>query len=175
MRCVIQRVSSASVSVGGSVVGAINKGLVVLVGITHTDTEQTADWMAEKILAIRIFPDSEGKMNRSVVDIGGGVLLVSQFTLYGDLRKGTRPSFIEAARPEHAEPLYNYLLERLKSSALPKDYTPTSSLPKDHTPTSTSSLSLTSQQVIRLESGVFGAMMDVALVNDGPVTIVVER
>jgi len=151
MRCVIQRVSSASVSVGGSVVGSIDKGLLVLVGITHTDTEQTADWMAEKILSLRIFPDSDGKMNLSVSDVGGGVLLVSQFTLYGDVSKGTRPSFIDAARPEHAEPLYNYLFSRLKT------------------------ITLTGKQVNKLETGEFGAMMDVALVNDGPVTIVCDR
>jgi D-tyrosyl-tRNA(Tyr) deacylase len=144
MRAVIQRVSRASVTVNGSVVGSIDRGLLVLLGVTHADTAAEADWMAEKIAALRIFPDDEGKLNRSVVDCAGSVLVVSQFTLYGDARKGTRPSFIEAARPEHAIPLYELVVQRLS-------------------------------EVVPVATGEFGAMMDVELVNDGPVTIILER
>lgn len=148
MKCVIQRVSRASVTVDGSVVGSINHGLLVLVGITHADTNDQAAWMADKILTLRVFADDEGKMNRSVMDVSGGVLLVSQFTLYGDLKKGTRPSFIAAARPEQALPLFDHLVELVRRGA---------------------------ESNVHVATGTFGAMMDVELVNDGPVTIVVER
>lgn len=151
MRTVIQRVSRANVSVDGSVVGSITHGLLVLLGLSATDTTTEVDWMIDKLLAVRLFPDSAGKMNQSVVDIGGGLLIVSQFTLYGDLRKGTRPSFIQAAGAEIAEPLYDEFLVRLRQRAA--EIAP-------NTP---------------ISSGIFGAMMDVELVNDGPVTLVIDR
>jgi len=139
MRAVVQRVSEASVTVDGTVVGEIGAGLLVLLGVHREDSEQEADRMAEKLLALRVFQDAEGRMNRSVVDTGGEVLCVSQFTLYGDTRKGTRPSFGQAAPGEIAEPLYERV--RLKLGAA---------------------------------GGMFGAHMNVSLVNDGPVTLVVE-
>jgi D-aminoacyl-tRNA deacylase len=150
MKCVVQRVRRASVTVDGSVVGSIDHGLLVLVGITHTDTGAEVDWMADKLLSLRVFSDAEGKMNLSVCDVKGGLLLVSQFTLYGDLKKGTRPSFIKAAPPDHAEPLFNDLVQSIRelSAEAPS---------------------------MKVETGIFGAMMDVELVNDGPVTIVLER
>jgi D-tyrosyl-tRNA(Tyr) deacylase len=148
MKCVIQRVTRASVTVDGSIVGSINHGLLELVGITHADTNDQAAWMADKILTLRVFADDEGKMNRSVKDVSGGVLLVSQFTLYGDLKKGTRPSFIAAARPEQAQLLFDHLVDLVRVGA---------------------------EQNVNVATGTFGAMMDVELVNDGPVTIVVER
>jgi D-aminoacyl-tRNA deacylase len=148
MKCVIQRVTRASVTVDGTIVGSINHGLLVLVGITHADTNDQAAWMADKILTLRVFADDEGKMNRSVKDVSGGVLLVSQFTLYGDLKKGTRPSFIAAARPEQAQPLFDHLVDLVRLGA---------------------------ELNVDVATGTFGAMMDVELVNDGPVTIVVER
>ncbi|MBI2793106.1 MAG: D-tyrosyl-tRNA(Tyr) deacylase [Ignavibacteria bacterium] len=146
MKAVVQRVTHASVAVGGTVVGSIHTGLLVLVGIANTDSLAEVNWMAKKILSLRIFPDSDGKMNCSVVDVEGGILLVSQFTLYGELKKGTRPSFIKAANPDLAEPLFNQLVETIASN--------------------------TSVQVA---TGKFGEMMQVALENDGPVTIVLER
>lgn len=149
MKCVVQRVSRASVTIDGVVVGSIANGLVVLVGITHSDSEAQAQWMADKLLSLRVFADDEGKMNRSVVDVSGGVLLVSQFTLYGDLKKGTRPSFIEAARPELAQPLFDRLVDLVRQGA--------------------------SGTPVSVGTGIFGAMMDVELVNDGPVTILLER
>jgi D-tyrosyl-tRNA(Tyr) deacylase len=146
MKAVVQRVTQASVTVGGSVVGSIDAGLLVLVGIASTDTQAEVDWMTNKILSLRIFPDADGKMNISVVDVEGGILLVSQFTLYGDLKKGTRPSFVNAARPERAEPLFNQLVQAVASNTS-----------------------------VHVATGKFGEMMQVALVNDGPVTIVLER
>lgn len=146
MRIVIQRVSRASVTINGEVSGKIERGLLLLVGIHETDTKEQADWCCSKIPKLRIFEDDDGKMNRSVKDIDGGLLVVSQFTLYGNAKKGTRPSFIEAARPEVAEPLYEYMIEKLKKES-----------------------SLT------VQSGEFGAMMDVELVNDGPVTLILEK
>lgn len=146
MRCVVQRVLKAKVVVEGQTTGEIDKGLLVLVGITHSDTNKTVEWMCEKLLKLRIFPDEEGKMNRSVTDVGGGILLVSQFTLYGELKKGTRPSFTEAARPEIAEPMYNDMIALLKK-----------------------------ERSVNIQTGIFGAMMDVELVNSGPVTIILER
>ena len=144
MRVILQRSKRASVTVDGSITGAIESGYVLLVGITHEDTEQDADYCARKIAQMRLFEDEDGKMNRSIFENGGDILSISQFTLYGDIRKGRRPSFVEAARPEKAEPLWNYFNETLRNEGL------------------------------RVEEGVFGAMMDVELVNDGPVTMIVE-
>ena len=146
MRIVLQRVSEASVTVGGEVVSRIGPGLLLLVGVAAGDGEAQADWLAEKVAGLRIFSDEEGKMNLSVRDVGGEVLAVSQFTLLADTRKGKRPSFVRAAPPEEAEPLFDHFCERLRASG-----------------------------VGRVETGSFGAMMKVALVNDGPVTIVLER
>ncbi|WP_039043010.1 D-aminoacyl-tRNA deacylase [Sporosarcina sp. ZBG7A] len=144
MKVVLQRSKKASVTVDGTVTGAIEHGYVLLVGLTHTDTQEDAAYVAKKIAGLRLFEDKDGKMNRSIDETGGAILSVSQFTLYGDTRKGRRPSFIEAARPETAEPLYDYFNEQLRAYGL------------------------------TVETGIFGAMMDVALVNDGPVTIIVE-
>jgi D-aminoacyl-tRNA deacylase len=146
MRVVLQRVSRASVTVQGEVTGAIGRGLVLLVGFTDGDGEDTLRWMAEKVVGLRIFPDDEGRMNLGLDDIGGDVLVVSQFTLYGDTRKGRRPSFVGAAHPDLAVPLYEGFVRRLRECA-----------------------------PSRVETGVFGAMMDVELVNDGPVTLVLEK
>lgn len=150
MRIILQRVSSAHVDVCGVTVGQIGSGLLALVGITHTDTSVQTAWMSEKLLSIRLFPDTEGKMNLSLNDIGGGLLIVSQFTLYADTSKGTRPSFINAAKPEHAEPLFQELVQMVQERAA------------------------TSSSSINIAKGVFGAMMDVHLINDGPVTIILE-
>ncbi len=145
MRAVIQRVSSANVTVGAETVGAIGPGLLVLLGVHALDSEADGAWLAQKIAALRIFEDDAGKMNRSVVDTAGAVLVVSQFTLFASTRKGTRPSFNDAARPEVAIPLYDAFLRQLES------------------------------QIQRpVATGRFGAMMRVALVNDGPVTLVVD-
>lgn len=145
MKVVLQRCKEAKVTVQGETVGSIGQGLTLLVGITHRDTEKEAAYLAEKIAGLRIFEDEEGKMNLSVTDIGGAILSVSQFTLYGDCRKGKRPSFIAAARPEQAEPLYNRFNEMLREKGLV------------------------------VETGQFGANMDVALTNWGPVTIVLDN
>ena len=145
MRVLLQRVSRAEVRVEGHVVGRIDAGLVVLVGFTHADGDDQIAWMADKILGLRVFADEEDKMNRAVADIGGAVLVVSQFTLYGDALKGRRPSFIDAARPEQAIPLYARFIAFLRAGG------------------------------VRVETGEFGARMDVELVNDGPVTIWLER
>jgi D-tyrosyl-tRNA(Tyr) deacylase len=145
MRVLLQRVSKASVTVEGEVVGRIEQGFVALVGVTHTDTEAEAAWLANKVAGLRVFEDDEAKMNRSVADVGGSLLVVSQFTLYGDARKGRRPSFINAARPETAEPLVTYFADKLK------------------------------EQGFLVETGVFGAMMLVEIHNDGPVTIMLEK
>ena len=144
MRAVLQRVSRASVTVDGEVVGRIGRGLLVLLGVTHTDTAEQARWLADKTVGLRIFADEQGKMNRSVADVGGPVLVVSQFTLYGDCQKGRRPSFIDAAPPEIAIPLYEEYVNAIKALGIP------------------------------VETGRFGAMMDVELVNDGPVTLILE-
>jgi D-aminoacyl-tRNA deacylase len=146
VRIVLQRVSEASVTVEGEVVSEIGSGLLLLVGVAAGDGEAQADWLAEKVAGLRIFNDEEGKMNLSVRDVGGEVLAVSQFTLLADTRKGKRPSFVRAAPPEEAEPLFDHFCERLRASG-----------------------------VGTVETGSFGAMMEVALVNDGPVTIVLER
>ena len=145
MRALLQRVSRAQVSVAGEVVGAIGPGFVVLLGVTHSDTPAEADWLANKITGIRLFEDAEGKMNAALADMDGSVLVVSQFTLYGDARKGRRPSFTDAARPEHAEPLVDYFVEQLR------------------------------RQGLVVATGIFGAAMDVEIHNDGPVTLMVER
>lgn len=118
MRLIVQRTTHARVSVQNENVGEINTGLMVLIGITHTDTTKEADYVAKKLAGLRIFEDADGKMNRSIVDAGGAVLSISQFTLYGDCRKGNRPSFIQAARPEQAKPLYDYFNQVLRSIAV---------------------------------------------------------
>ncbi|MCI0394309.1 MAG: D-aminoacyl-tRNA deacylase [Chloroflexi bacterium] len=145
MRALIQRVSRASVSVDGRAVGAIGRGFVVLLGVTHGDTEAEAGWLAGKVAGLRLFEDEAGKMNLGLADVGGSVLVVSQFTLYGDACKGRRPSFTDAARPEQAEPLVQYFADQLR------------------------------QQGLAVEMGVFGAVMVVEIYNDGPVTLMVER
>jgi D-tyrosyl-tRNA(Tyr) deacylase len=145
MRVVLQRVSSASVTVDETVVGAIARGLLLLVGFTSGDGSEQVEWMAEKVAGLRIFPDDEDKMNRDLREIGGAVLVVSQFTLYGDARKGRRPSFVGAAPPEQAEPLYRQFADALGARG------------------------------VVVATGTFGARMDVSLVNDGPVTLVLER
>ncbi len=145
MRIVLQRVSSASVAIGGNVRGQIQRGYLLLLGIAPTDTAAHGEWLAQKIAALRLFPDDVGLMNRSVRDIAGGILVVRQFTLFADVRKGTRPSFNAAAHPSHAQPLYETFLQQM-SAALGH--------PVAH--------------------GEFGADMQVALVNDGPVTLVLE-
>lgn len=145
MRVVIQRVSQASVSIGGKIYSEIGNGLLVLAGFESSDTEKALDWICAKIVQLRIFSDSEGKMNLSVLDVGGGILIVSQFTLHASTRKGNRPSFIRAAPPTISEPLYNAFAKRL-SELLGKP----------------------------VATGIFGADMKVALVNDGPVTIVID-
>lgn len=149
MRVVLQRVSRALVRIDGAPVGSIGRGYLVLVGFTAEDAEDAETrlhWMADKILGLRLFPDAEGKMNLGLSEIAGGILVVSQFTLYGDARKGRRPSFIDAAPPEIAIPLYERFIALLRERAPGA-----------------------------VETGVFGAMMDVELVNDGPVTLVLER
>ncbi len=145
MRTVVQRVSSGSVTVHGKRVGEVGPGLVILVGVGIGDTDAQADWLAEKIANLRIFEDEAGKMNRSVLEAGGGALVVSQFTLYGDAQKGRRPSFLDAALPQEAEPLVTYFARRLAFYGVP------------------------------VQSGVFGAHMLVEINNDGPVTIILER
>ncbi|HEU6451767.1 MAG TPA: D-aminoacyl-tRNA deacylase [Gemmatimonadaceae bacterium] len=145
MRLLLQRVSRAEVRVDGKVVGKVGPGFCLLVGFTHGDGAEQVEWMADKVIGLRLFGDDEGKMNRSLEDIGGALLVVSQFTLYGDARKGRRPSFIDAARPEEAEALYELFVERLRARG------------------------------VGVETGEFGAMMEVDLVNDGPVTLWLER
>lgn len=147
MRVVLQRVSRAEVRVEGRVTGAIGAGFVVLVGFAPSDSDETLAWMAEKIVGLRLFADAEDKMNRALADVGGGLLVVSQFTLYGDARKGRRPSFTDAAPPDVAVPLYERFVALLRERA--------GGLP--------------------VATGEFGAMMEVELVNDGPVTLLLER
>jgi D-tyrosyl-tRNA(Tyr) deacylase len=144
MRAVVQRVSRAKVTVAGEITGEIGLGLLVLLGVGGEDSEASAEYLAEKIVGLRIFEDDGGKMNRSVADVGGTVLVVSQFTLYGDVRKGKRPSFDDAAPPQRARELYEYFVERVRASGL------------------------------RCETGRFQEMMAVELVNEGPVTILVD-
>ncbi|PKR85194.1 D-aminoacyl-tRNA deacylase [Heyndrickxia camelliae] len=144
MRVVLQRSKEASVEVNGQIVGQISGGLVLLVGITHSDTKEDAKYVADKIVNLRIFEDENEKMNKSLLDVGGQILSISQFTLYGDCRKGRRPNFMDAAKPDHALPIYEYFNEYL------------------------------SEKGVHVETGEFGAMMDVKLTNDGPVTLIVE-
>lgn len=144
MRAVIQRVTEANVSVDQKVVGKIERGLVVLVGIAEDDTHAEADWLAEKLARLRIFPDETGKMNLSLLDVNGALLVISQFTLFGDCQKGRRPSFTAAAPPEIADALYHYFLNTCRALG------------------------------IQTEAGIFGALMQVHLINDGPVTLILE-
>lgn len=146
MRVVLQRVSRASVTVGERVIGRIGRGYLLLVGFTPGDDDRAVAWMADKVVGLRVFSDEDGKMNLALSDVGGGVLVVSQFTLYGDTRKGRRPSFVHAAGPELAVPLYERFVDLLRQRVGGP-----------------------------VETGEFGAMMDVELVNDGPVTLVLER
>jgi D-tyrosyl-tRNA(Tyr) deacylase len=148
VRVVLQRVKRAEVRVESRVTGKIGPGFLVLAGFAPTDNDASLAWMAEKILGLRVFGDGEGKMNRDLAEVNGGVLVVSQFTLYGDASKGRRPSFIDAAPPNVAIPLYEKFVALLKEKAAGK---------------------------IPVETGEFGAMMDVELVNDGPVTLILER
>jgi len=149
MKIVLQRVSRAEVRVAGRVTGKIDTGFLLLAGFAPTDTSETLGWMADKVLSLRLFPDEAGKMNRSLQEAGGAVLVVSQFTLYGDVEKGRRPSFIAAAPPDVAIPLYQQFIALLGARGQPLG--------------------------IRVATGEFGAMMDVELVNDGPVSLVIER
>lgn len=144
MKIVLQRVSEASVTVDGSVIGKVGQGFMLLIGITHEDTMADVDYLVEKILSLRVFEDGEGKLNLSIRDVGGQILSVSQFTLYGDCKKGRRPSFTKAAKPDMAENLYDAFNACLREKGL------------------------------HVETGKFGAMMGVALVNDGPVTLILE-
>jgi len=144
MRSVIQRVSRAKVTVDGEITGEIGKGILVLLGVANEDSEKEADYLLEKIVNLRIFEDADGKMNLSLTDIGGDLLVVSQFTLYGDVRKGRRPSFIKAAPPEKANALYEFFVAEAR------------------------------KHIAKVETGRFQAMMDVELVNDGPVTILLD-
>lgn len=145
MKIVLQRVKKAKVTVDGTIAGAINRGILILLGVQKDDSEEQADFLVGKCIELRIFPDEDYKMNRSLKDVGGEALVVSQFTLYGDCKKGRRPSYTNAAPPEKGERLYEYFVEKMK------------------------------EQGVRVETGVFGAMMDVDLINDGPVTIILER
>lgn len=144
MRAVVQRVSRASVAVGGQIVGQIGTGLLVLLGVAPDDTASDVSWLADKVAGLRVFRDAEGKMNRSVTDVGGAILVVSQFTLYADCSKGRRPSFVGAARPETAIPLYEAFVHELRALGIP------------------------------VQTGAFGADMDVELVNQGPVTLIID-
>lgn len=144
MKVVLQRSKAASVSVNGETVGEITSGLVLLVGVTHEDTEEDCRYLADKIIHLRIFEDENMKMNHSLLDVGGEILSISQFTLYGDCRKGRRPNFMAAAKPDEAERLYEVFNDMLREKGL------------------------------KVETGKFGAMMDVQLINDGPVTLILE-
>lgn len=146
MRVIVQRVSHAAVRIDGAIVGEIGRGFLLLVGITHTDTEADADYLAKKVAQLRVFEDEAGKMNRALQDIGGAVLSVSQFTLYGDCTHGNRPSFVDAARPEQALPLYDYFNRQLREA-----------------------------YGLRVETGHFGADMKVELINDRSVTILLKK
>ena len=145
MRVVVQLVKESSVKVNGVIKGEIENGFLVLIGITHNDTESDANWMLDKLVKLRVFKDENGNMNKSLLDTNGAVLLVSQFTLYASTKKGNRPSFLNSAPPKIAEKLYDYSIDYLKN-----------------------------KYKIQVETGVFGAMMDVGLINDGPVTITID-
>ncbi len=145
MRVIVQRTTHATVSIEGKIVGQIEQGFMLLVGITHTDTKTEADYIAKKVAQLRVFEDAEGKMNLCLKDIGGAILSISQFTLYADTRHGNRPSFIQAAHPEQAAPLYDYFNEQLRTT-----------------------------YGLHVETGHFGADMKVDFINDGPVTIIID-
>lgn len=145
MRTLIQRVSQASVTVDEQIIGQIGPGFVILIGVTHTDTPAEAEWLAQKVAGLRVFEDAEGKMNLGLADVGGSVLVISQFTLYGDASKGRRPSWIAAARPEQADPLITHFIHQLEAQGL------------------------------TVATGVFGAHMVVNIQNNGPVTLMIER
>ena len=145
MKFVVQRVKNAQVDIEGKTVGKIEQGYMVLIGITHTDTKDVADYLVKKLINLRIFEDENGKMNKSLKDVNGSLLLVSQFTLYADCSSGNRPSFTDAAKPDFANELYGYIIEECR------------------------------KQVKIVETGIFGADMQVSLVNDGPVTIILEK
>lgn len=145
MKLVIQRVKNANVKVNNKVVGEIEKGFMVLIGITHTDTKETANYLVKKLCKLRVFEDENGKMNLSLKDVGGKLLIISQFTLYANCSDGNRPSFTDAAKPDFASELYEYFCDECK------------------------------KQDIEVQKGIFGAHMDVSLLNDGPVTIVIEK
>lgn len=145
MRVIAQRTTNAIVRIDGNIVGHIDQGFMLLVGITHTDTQDDADYIAKKVAQLRVFEDADGKMNLSIKDIKGAILSISQFTLYGDVRHGNRPSFIQAARPEQAQPLYDYFNTRLRT-----------------------------EYGLHVETGRFGADMKVDFINDGPVTILID-
>jgi D-aminoacyl-tRNA deacylase len=144
MKVVLQRAKNAAVSVDSEIKGQIDKGLMLLVGVTHADSEKDADYLAEKIINLRIFEDENGKMNLSLKDTEGSILSISQFTLYGDTKKGRRPNFMEAAKPDHAKVIYDYFNDKLKTLG------------------------------VNVQTGIFGAMMDVAFTNDGPVTLIMD-
>ena len=145
MKLVIQRVKNAKVDVDGKTVGSIEKGFLVLLGVTHTDTKETADYLVKKLCKLRVFEDENGKMNLNIKDVGGQLLIVSQFTLYADCSGGNRPSFVNAAKPDLANELYEYFCEKCK------------------------------EEQIEVQKGIFGANMKVSLLNDGPVTIILEK
>ena len=145
MKLVVQRVKNAKVDVEGKTVGKIEKGFLVLLGVTHTDTKETADYLVKKLCSLRVFEDENGKMNLSLKDVDGKLLIVSQFTLYADCSDGNRPSFVNAAKPEFANELYEYFCDKCKGNG------------------------------IEVEKGIFGADMKVSLLNDGPVTIILEK
>lgn len=145
MKLVVQRVKNAEVKVDGKITGSIEKGFLVLLGVTHTDTKETADYLVKKLCKLRIFEDENEKMNLGLKDVGGSLLIVSQFTLYADCSEGNRPSFINAAKPDMANELYEYFCDKCK------------------------------EQGIKVEKGIFGADMKVSLLNDGPVTIILEK
>ena len=145
MKIVVQRVKKADVKVDGEIVGKIDKGFMVLIGVTHTDTKENADYLAKKLCKLRVFEDENEKMNLSLKDVGGKLLLISQFTLYANTTDGNRPSFIEAAKPEQANEIYEYFCDKCK------------------------------EQGIEVQKGIFGAHMEVSLINDGPVTIIIEK
>lgn len=145
MKIVVQRVEKAKVTVENKIVGSIKKGFVVLLGITHEDTKENADYLVKKLCNLRVFTDNEDKMNLGLKDVNGELLIISQFTLYSNCSKGNRPSFIEAARPQYANDLYEYFTEECKKNN------------------------------IKVEKGIFGADMKVELINDGPVTIIIEK
>lgn len=145
MRAVVQRVSRASVKIENEITGIINRGIVVFVAICDSDNDKSIEWICNKLVNLRIFPDENGKMNKSVSDIKGDIMLISNFTLYGDAKKGFRPSFIQSAKPEFSEPMFNKLLNFLKSN-----------------------------YDLHVETGKFGAMMNIELINEGPVTIIID-